>query len=126
MISSRERGSEHGSKLESAQTVSTALLREPVKQAVREALYEEAAASEPEETIKVEERSDGGGSGRSKLSMAAVLVTLGGLIYFARKRFQSGSDDMERPGERQGEFERSSPGNSGSVGSSTATVGDET
>jgi len=105
------------SALESARTVSTYLLREPVKEAVREALHEEAAAVESERTVEYQESEGEDGGGRSKLSIVALLVVLGGVALVARRRI--GSDSSEHDAE---DFERSSHGSRGQVGTSTSVT----
>ena len=76
------------STLESARLVTTYLLREPVKDAVREALREEGVSIE---RIETETTSDSdGGSGVSKLGVVLGLVTLAGVAYAVRQKQDSG------------------------------------
>lgn len=93
-----------------AQIVATELLREPVKQAVREALHEEigsvrapsgetrsigsgsSAESEGQrskESSKQDQSSSSGG--RSKLATMGLVLAIVGITYFARKRMSSTS-----------------------------------
>jgi len=88
------------SNLERAQTVVTHLLREPVKEAVKEALQEEAASvSQAQETDRGEpvrsrdESTTEDSSGGSKLPVGLGLVVVAGAAYLLRRRRQSDSTD---------------------------------
>lgn len=105
------------STLEGARTVSTVLLREPVKEAVREALHEEAATVESERTVEYPEDDSEDGGGRSKLSIVGLLVVLGGVALIARRRMGSDSDEHDAE-----DFERTSHGSKGTVGTSTSVT----
>ena len=94
-----------------ARVVATELLREPVKQAVREALREETTsvkstsggvqASRPSESGSSQQGSSQGSSqqgqsqsgsssgGRSKLATAALVLAIVGITYAARRRMSS-------------------------------------
>ena len=92
-----------------AQFAATELLREPVKQAVREALREEAdSVSAPsdesgstfgssDETREVwdaqesREQDQSSGGGRSKLATMGLVLAIVGITYIARKRMSSTS-----------------------------------
>lgn len=95
---------------QSARLVATELLREPVKEAVREALREETSSvrsasggieantsskSESSEGWSDQQRSQAdhdqrsGGSGRSKLTVAGLVLAIVGITYFARRRMSS-------------------------------------
>jgi hypothetical protein len=85
-----------GSAVESASYVTTALLREPVKDAVKETLREEGVRIKQTDA---EEASDSdGGSGRLTLPLVLALVTLGGLAYTARRKLQGDSGWSSGPG----------------------------
>mgnify|MGYP000126756712 CR=1 FL=1 len=128
------------STLESARLVTTYLLREPVKDAVKEALREEGVSIE---RIDTETTSDsGGGSGVSKLGVVLGLVTLAGVAYAVRQKqdtdvgwsSDSGSDRLGEHHHEESESrstteetaEHGSAAESGSVGESGSTaVSDE-
>lgn len=91
------------SVLGSARTVTTYLLREPVKQAVREAIHEETTTVERGESSDAEPRDDESKSDQgsddtsrtmsppsSKRSAGVVLLAIGGLTYLLRRRMRSG------------------------------------
>lgn len=83
------------STLDNARTVTTYLLREPVKEAVRDALREEGLAVTTEERAPTQ-----GGSGPSKMLLALVALAVGGLAYYGRKRMSrsgrsSGPESIE-------------------------------
>jgi hypothetical protein len=105
------------STLEGVRTVSTVLLREPVKEAVREALREEAAAVEFERTAEYDGSDGQSSGGRSKLSIVALLVVLAGVVLVARRRMgsESGEHDAE-------DFESPSHGSSDTVGTSKSVT----
>lgn len=71
------------STLENARRVMTYLLREPVKDAVREALREEGIGR-TDSPQSIEDSPDG--SGTSKLLVIAAVLSIGGLAYLGRKR----------------------------------------
>ena len=77
------------SALESASYVTTALLREPVKDAVKEAFHEEGVRIERTDTGEQSDSDEG--SGRSTLPLVLALVTLGGLAYTVRRKLRSDS-----------------------------------
>lgn len=78
------------SAIESGQVIVAQLLQEPVKDAVREALSEEAVTgtepSQPRET------ADESGEG-SKLGLGLALVVVAGVAYAIRRR---GSDNIDQ------------------------------
>jgi hypothetical protein len=93
--------------LETVQTLTTYLLREPVKEAVRDALREEAAAvKEPSDSAadhrsvpSLETDSDRQDSGSSKLPLVVALVGIGAVGYILRRR--RSSDDSTHSGDAQ-------------------------
>lgn len=90
---------------QSARFVATELLREPVKQAVREALHEEASSTQATSGQSQASKSkpsggqrgqrssqsggQSGGGGRSKLTMVGILLAIVGVTYLARQRMSS-------------------------------------
>lgn len=95
---------------DSARVIATELIREPVKQAVRDALHEEIMAVKSESgtesaTIKMKESESSStdqqsekssdqqqsGGGRSKLTMFGVILAIVGVAFLARRRMSSTS-----------------------------------
>jgi hypothetical protein len=70
--------------LDSAQVVMTYLLREPVKQAVREGLREERVAVR--QTEPADETAESNGSGGSRLLISIVLLAVGGAGYYLYRK----------------------------------------
>lgn len=118
-----------GSTLESARMVTRFLLQEPVKDAVKEALYEEGLGSRPDtdRSTAAMADADADGSGPSRLLVGAVLVGLGGLAYVVRQRRQSGpgwsADETHQQEPRHGAADTATAGSAGGRDEST-TVGD--
>ena len=125
------------SRLESAKVVTSYLLRKPVEQAVREALHEEAVTVQRPESDRSSESDEKDGSdekddsesGVSKLGIGLVLVTLGGVAYFVRRRQQSEpgwSSDTETTREHgHEEHETQSVAGGGEEHESPSTVSDD-
>lgn len=84
---------------DSVQVVATQLLRRPVKEAVREALREEATTVESVNQGRVERGGEGerppgtatdsDGGGRSVFAWLGALAVIGGVAYLARRRMSS-------------------------------------
>ena len=97
---------------ESARVVATQLVREPVKDAVREALREETvtvrSAGSDTDTGGQKERGtstassdqrdqSSGGGGRSALSWIVALIAIAGVTYLARRRMSSSGSTWSEP-----------------------------
>lgn len=96
---------------DSARVIATELIREPVKQAVRDALHEEIVAAKSqsgEEAVTIKSTNQGGsssqkqqskqssgqqssGGGRSKLTIFGVILAIAGVAFLARRRMSSTS-----------------------------------
>lgn len=81
---------------EGVRVVASEFVREPVKDAVREALREEGVTASPAggKPVKSSERgreesSSAEGGGPSGLTVVAVLVAVAGVAYLARRRMSS-------------------------------------
>lgn len=113
------------STLESARFVTTVLLREPVKDAVKEALHEEGISIERSDLEASPDPNDGGSAG-SKLVLVLALAALGGIAYVVRQRGDShgglssgsGSDQL---GEHHRDTESRSTEEAGEPGSSAVS-----
>lgn len=111
--------------LSGAQTVTTRLLRDPVKEAVREALHEESrtvATDARSDTDRRDETSRTESSGRSKRSMGLVLLAIGGVAYLLRRRMQSDSGSGAFAQDRgRDEYSSGDTGRSTTTGSETSS-----
>ena len=131
----------------SARFVATELLREPVKQAVREAIHEEASSAQMKssESQASKSTSSGGqsgkqtsqsggksdGGGRSKLSKFGLVLAIVGVTYLARQRMSSttgsawsepspgsvAADDAEDGYVSEGEMQTAETADQGGAGS---------
>ena len=95
------------STLERVQTLTTYLLREPVKEVVREALHEEAAVvstetdkpdnvSESKSKTETEMPADMDAESSSKLPLGVLVLAGVGAAYLARRRRDSGEADYSQ------------------------------
>jgi hypothetical protein len=84
------------STVERAQWVMTQLVQDPVKEAVREALQEEAATVEREkrERKQSDSQQSDEDSGGSKLAMVVGLVAVVGIAYAVKQRRSGGDSDQ--------------------------------
>lgn len=118
---------QRGSTLESAQLITTYLLREPVKDAVRASLREEGVVDGRTEELQSEHGSSGSG-GPSKLAIGVVLVALGGLAYAVSRTRGSGggwSSESESITRQTGGREPGSTGSATGGSRSSATTSED-
>lgn len=136
---------------DSVQVVASQLLRKPVKEAVREALREEAtavqSANEARERADRDEQAarptaDGDRGGRSVFAWIGAVLVIGGVAYLARRRMGSttgnawsepspdavASDDAEGGYTSEGEMQTAESSGGSDVegaGSSTSSTSDQ-
>jgi len=109
--------------LDGAQTVTTYLLREPVRQAVEEALQEEVVSEALESALKEQDiaaggaeqpvREEGSGGGWTKLLASGIVLAATGAVYYLRRTDRAGlgrSTDTEGGRTHGHEGDTSGPG----------------
>lgn len=114
--------------LDRTRTVTTYLLREPVKEAVRDAIREEVSSVEPAseattaaETPAIGEQSESEGES-SRLPLVLALVVAGGVVYLLRRR--RGSDDPQQSAYRDPGVESDTSTGAEDIDSSVTQVSD--
>lgn len=105
--------------------VTTYLLREPVKEAVREALREEGLEGEGGAKRTGAAPAEPEGSGAPVLPVAVALLALGGLAYVLRRRRRSEVGWSAGTGSTAEAEPYGGSSSAGGSGGSTTTVSDE-